>query len=66
MYEKKHTIFILINMSGHRKIKNIKIDSRVHKLLKEYCQTHGLKMFQFVEKLIKEKCLVKKDIYGDY
>jgi hypothetical protein len=53
-------------MSGHRKIKNIKIDSRVHKLLKEYCQTHGLKMFQFVEKLIKEKCLVKKDIYGDY
>jgi len=48
-----------------KNIKNIKIDSGVHKLLKDYCNKNGLKMFQFVEKLIKEKCSVKKDIYGD-
>tara|TARA_R100001591_G_C4240745_1_gene154518 strand:- start:390 stop:557 length:168 start_codon:yes stop_codon:yes gene_type:complete len=48
-----------------KNIKNIKIDSGVHKLLKDYCSKNGLKMFQFVEKLIKEKCSPKKDIYGD-
>jgi len=46
--------------------KNIKIKPRVHKLLKEYCNKHGLKMFAFVEKLISEKCEQKKDVYGDY
>jgi len=52
-------------MTYTKNIKNIKIDSRVHKLLKDYCEKKGLKMFQFVEKLIKEKCSPKKDIYGD-
>jgi len=54
-----------MGMEDVRKIKNIKIDTRVHKLLKDYCQKNGLKMFHFVEKLIKEKCSPKKDIYGD-
>jgi len=45
--------------------KNLKITPQTHKLLKEYCEKNGLKMFAFVEKLIKEKCTVKKDIYGD-
>ena len=33
--------------------------------LKEYCEKNGLKMFAFVEKLIREKCKPKTDIYGD-
>ena len=45
--------------------KNIKIKPGVHKLLKEYCNKHGLKMFAFVERLIKEKCRTEVDIYGD-
>jgi hypothetical protein len=45
--------------------KNIKITSQTHKLLKEYCEKNGLKMFAFVEKLIREKCKPKTDIYGD-
>jgi hypothetical protein len=45
--------------------KNLKITPQTHKLLKQYCEENGLKMFAFVEKLIKEKCTVKKDIYGD-
>jgi|TARA_R110000787_G_scaffold53386_1_gene125146 hypothetical protein len=45
--------------------KNLKITPQTHKLLKQYCEDNGLKMFAFVEKLIKEKCTVKKDIYGD-
>ena len=28
-------------------------------------EDNGLKMFAFVEKLIKEKCIKPKDIYGD-
>ena len=45
--------------------KNIKITPQTHKLLKEYCEKNGLKMFSYVEKLIKERCIIKKDIYGD-
>lgn len=53
--------------------KNIKITSTTHELLKNYCEENGLKMFSFVEKLIREGCKVKpnttaktkKDIYGD-
>jgi hypothetical protein len=45
--------------------KNIKITPQTHKLLKEYCEKNGLKMFAYVEKLIKERCIIKKDIYGD-
>jgi|TARA_R110000782_G_scaffold109407_1_gene198380 hypothetical protein len=45
--------------------KNLKITPQTHKLLKEYCEENGLKMFAFVEKLIKERCVIKKDIYGE-
>jgi hypothetical protein len=45
--------------------KNLKITPQTHKLLKEYCEKNGLKMFAFVEKLIREKCKTKTDIYGD-
>lgn len=48
-----------------QKIKNLKIDVETHALLKAYCKEHGLKMFAFVERLIKEKCKIKKDIYGE-
>jgi hypothetical protein len=52
--------------------KNIKITSVTHELLKIYCEENGLKMFSFVEKLIREKCVekpnlakLKKDLYGE-
>jgi len=45
------------------KIKNLKINEEYHSLLKNYCNKHGLKMFSFIEKLIKDKCSPKKDIY---
>jgi len=45
--------------------KNLKITTPTHKALKEYCEENGLKMFSFVEKLIKEKCIPKKDLYGE-
>lgn len=59
-------------MSTHKKseynsdkIKNIKISTSTHAILKEYCQKHGLKMFAFVELLIKDRCKPKQDIYGE-
>ena len=45
--------------------KNLKITPQTHKILKQYCEDNGLKMFAFVEILIKDKCIPKKDIYGD-
>jgi hypothetical protein len=52
--------------------KNIKITSTTHELLKNYCEENGLKMFSFVEKLIREKCKEKpnptkqkKDLYDE-
>jgi len=45
--------------------KNLKITPITHELLKKYCEDTGLKMFAFVEKLIKEACTPKKDIYGE-
>ena len=45
--------------------KNLKIPPQPHKILKQYCEDNGLKMFAFVEKLIKDKCIPKKDMYGD-
>jgi hypothetical protein len=36
--------------------KNIKIDDKYHKMLKEFCDVNGLKMFKFVEKLIEQYC----------
>ena len=48
-----------------KRTKNLKITPTTHQILKEYCEEHGLKMFAFVEKIIKDKCIKPKDIYGD-
>ena len=48
-----------------KKIKNLKIDADVHKVLKTYCDKRGIKMYRFLEGLILEKCKEKKDIYGE-
>ena len=45
--------------------KNIKRTPKTHELLKKYCEQNGLKMFAFVEKIIREKCTPKKDLYGE-
>jgi hypothetical protein len=47
------------------KLKNLKISTRHHEMLKKYCKKHSLKMFGFVEKLIEKECKPKSDIYGD-
>ena len=48
-----------------KRTKNLKITPSTHKLLKEYCEENGLKMFAFVEKIIKEKCKKSTDLYGE-
>jgi hypothetical protein len=48
-----------------KRSKNLKITPLTHKILKDYCNDNGLKMFGFVEKLIKEACKKSTDIYGD-
>jgi hypothetical protein len=45
--------------------KNIKITPQTHQILKKYCEENGLKMFSFVEKIIKEKCKIPLDLYGE-
>ena len=51
--------------NDNKKIKNLKIDSEVHEVLKKYCDKRGLKIYIFLESLIIEKCKDKKDIYGE-
>jgi hypothetical protein len=48
-----------------KKIKNIKISEDSHNLLKKYCDEKGLKIYKFLESLIKETCKQNKDIYGE-
>ena len=48
-----------------KRSKNLKITPITHKLLKDYCDNNGLKMFQYVEKLIKDACKKPIDIYGE-
>jgi hypothetical protein len=48
-----------------KKIKNLKISEETHNLLKKYCEENGLKMYKFLENLIKKNCEVKKDLYGE-
>ena len=48
-----------------KRTKNLKITPKTHELLKKYCEDNGLKMFAYVEKIIREKCSPKKDIYGE-
>ena len=46
-----------------KRTKNLKITPTTHKILKEYCRENGLKMFAFVEKLIKEACKKPTELY---
>ena len=48
-----------------KKIKNIKISEESHDLLKKYCEENGLKIYKFLEFMIKKTCEEKKDIYGE-
>jgi len=54
---------MLIN--AMKRDKNLKITSKTHELLKKYCEENGLKMFAYVEKLIREKCSPKKGLYDE-
>ena len=48
--------------------KNIKITSLTHDILKKYCEENGLKMFQYVETLIKKNSILRKpprDLYNE-
>jgi hypothetical protein len=49
----------------NQKIKNLKISIEAHDILKKYCEKRGIKIYRFLEALIKEKCAEKKDIYGE-
>jgi hypothetical protein len=48
-----------------KKIKNIKISEESHNQLKKYCDKKGLKIYKFLETLIKETCRETTDIYGE-
>ena len=48
-----------------RQIKNIKISKESHNILKEYCDKKGYKLYKFLENLIEENCVEKKDLYGE-
>lgn len=48
-----------------KKIKNIKISVESHEILKSYCEKKGLKMYKFLESLIKKTCEKPKDLYGE-
>jgi len=45
--------------------KNLKITPTTHKILKDYCEENGLKMFAFVETIIKERCKKPTDLYNE-
>ena len=49
----------------NKEIKNIKISVESHRILKEYCDENGLKMYKFLESMIMDKCSKPKDIYGE-
>jgi hypothetical protein len=50
---------------SQQKFKNLKISEYHHSILKTYCKNKGLKMFNYIEKLIEEKCKDDTDIYGE-
>lgn len=51
--------------SNNTEIKNLKISKEVHDILKKYCDKRGIKIYRFLESLIREKCSENKDIYGE-
>lgn len=52
-------------MSDKKEIKNIKIDPKVHDILKKYCDKRGIKIYKFLENLIVKTCKEEPDIYGE-
>ena len=60
-----HTNTLFIIKNNMKRDKNLKITTTTHELLKKYCEENGLKMFSFVEKLIKDKCIIKKGLYDE-
>jgi len=62
---KYSTFFLPFKKILMSKIKNIKISPESHKILKEYCEKHGFKIYKFLEKLIEENCKEITDIYGE-
>lgn len=48
-----------------KKIKNLKIDPKVHEILKKYCDKRGIKIYKFLENLIIKNCKEETDIYGE-
>jgi len=64
-YEKILPFFYLIIFINMKKIKNIKISEESHDILKKYCEENGLKLYKFLETLIKKTCVKEKDIYGE-
>lgn len=61
-----------------RQVKNLKISTEVHEVLKTYCDKKGIKIYRFLENLILDTCsetqTIKtitpkrkesKDIYGE-
>ena len=66
LYEKILPFFYLIKYLLYmKKIKNIKISEESHLLLKTYCENKGLKIYKFLESLIKKTCEKPKDVYGE-
>ena len=55
----------MANKENQPKTKNLKISYGTHQMLKKHCGKNGLKMFAFVQLLIKEHCKPPKDIYGE-
>lgn len=59
-------IIFIKNRIMETSIKNVKISSMHHKMLKSYCEKNGLKIGKILEKWIEDRCRVKKsDIYGE-
>ena len=61
----RNKFYLFSTMSKKKEIKNIKIDPAIHEILKKYCDKRGIKIYKFLENLILEKCIEKKDIYGE-
>jgi len=57
--------FFITMSTQDPEIKNLKISKEVHDILKKYCEKRGIKIYRFLENLIKEKCSEKKDLYGE-
>jgi hypothetical protein len=47
------------------KIKNLKISEESHAIIKKYCVKKGLKIHKYLENLILQNCVDKKDVYGE-